>query len=160
MSRELDVQVAEALGLEVPGLVPACRDPEIPGRWNVDTRSGQWGEMQPGYIRNCCCDLYPDGVWPDFPEDAIQYYHGHTWFCYDIVSFYSEDIAMAMTLESQMSHFILHRLALNLWQCGSAWCGNWGMHSGNECGCVWDEGEIAAEAICLAFLAARRNDGP
>ena len=94
--RELDVKVAEALGLELVGLVPAYRDPEG-GGWCVGSRDD---DMQPAYVRHCDCDIRNDLIIEGNEDDPwlAQSYKGHMLCCLDVVPFYKEDIAEAMML--------------------------------------------------------------
>jgi len=143
MSRELDEQVAEALGLELMGWEPARPDPEAPG-WYVSF----WAEeKQPTYLGHCNCDLRDELIdGPDLEPLAC----GHLRWCLEVVPFYSTDIATAWGL-------VDHMIKGTAWECYLT-------HQFDGWDCAFERpdeppaeahGDTAAEAICLAFVAVK-----
>ena len=82
---------------------------------------------------------------------------------YAVVPGYStEDIAdcddvAVWQLVDKLPYFALRRLAPNLWQCQSAWCGDPLDHMTDSCDCVFAEANTAPLAICLAALEWARR---
>jgi len=74
--------------------------------------------------------------------------------CY-LGKYYSTDTAAAMELEPKMPYFKLIRRAASLWQCQSAFCGDWFDHLCSSCGCQFADGETIPLAISRAFLKAK-----
>ena len=70
---------------------------------------------------------------------------------------YSESIAVAIQVVDKLPYFVLRRLAPDLWQCQSAWCGDPLDHVTDSCGCVFAEASTAPLAICLAALEWARR---
>ena len=102
MSRELDVKMAEALGLDVLGYELAHPDPEC-GDWCVGEWEGR-DEQQPVYVRHCDCDIRNDLILEGYEDDPwlAQSHEGHMLCCLDVVPFYSTDIATAWGLVEKM----------------------------------------------------------
>ena len=150
MSRDLDTQVATTLGLDVVGVGMAYPDPEVINWWHPTSEEHNGNEMQPLYLAHCVCADHALWAQP-VPKKMFGHYPG----CLEVVGFYSEDIAAAMSLEPHMPYFNLRRLVHNKWwQCQSAFCGDIFNHVVDHCGCKYGDAAICAEAICLAFLAA------
>ena len=146
MSRELDEQVAEALGLELMGWEPARPDPEAPG-WYVSF----WAEeKQPIYLGHCNCDLRDELIdGPDLEPLAC----GHLRWCLEVVPFYSTDIATAFPLFERLGP------AWCLSQADSGWddAYRWWCWLPTEYGGDGTDymAPMPAEAICLAFVAVK-----
>ena len=147
MSRELDVRVAEALG----------------GR-----RDDDWGCLIPPEQK-----AKPDEMWPDWQTDGVDTWRepvkGHSIegivyngnFTKVIMPHYSTDIAAAWSLVEQFDHFRLAHVG-ETWQVEWAYCGNFHPHvmsdaTGPRCACRVETAPTAPEAICRAFLKAKRE---
>jgi len=151
MSRELDVKMAEALGLDVLGYELAHPDPEC-GDWCVGEWEGR-DEQQPVYVRHCDCDIRNDLILEGYEDDPwlAQSHEGHMLCCLDVVPFYSTDIATAWGLvewvKERYAGFSLHTRPSGKWMAHVFAPGTIE---------AWDgEADTAPEAICLAFLAAK-----
>ena len=142
MSRELDERAAEALGLELVGLVSVYRDPDC-GYWCV----GFWGdELRPAYVSHCVCDIL------DEVDDHEVVAGGHVRSCLEVVPCYSEDIVVAWGLVETM-------IKGTAWECYLT-------HQFDGWDCAFERpdeppteahGDTAPEAICLAFLAVKEE---
>lgn len=145
MSRELDEQVARALGLEVAGWYNANEDPEIASWWHF-SRDGQ--KQQLAYVENCMCGLYDeeDGWWVDLEPLSC----GHLYLCLRAVPFYSSDPATAWELVD--THLPWPQFWMRLTATDT---GNWRFDidtNGGDGPIFSDYAPTREEAICKAFL--------
>ena len=101
--------------------------------------------MQPVYVDGCTCHLWEGDELA--PEPKVL---GHYFTCLRIVSFYSEDIAAAMTLvdwaDAHGFAISIHKSPSGLWHVFFFKFDHRPWHS--------ESGKTIEEAICLAFLAA------
>jgi len=155
MSRELDEQVAEALGLELTGWENAEPDPEMLGAWSVYPYGR---EKQPTYLKRCNCDLvdeYADSC------DLEPLGSGHIYWCLEVVPFYSTDLAVAWELIEHMheqGYWCQMRTPFGKGEESDGyWCG-FTPHLTTGFNGVpddWRCGDLMPQAICRAFLAAK-----
>lgn len=98
-NRNLDIDVAWLLDLDVPGEVPCLPGYDSADHWNVSYDGS--GAMQPVYLRHCSC--------ADPLDDEIRFL-GHVASCFEVVPFYHEHDALARQALEQ----ICDKLQLNV----------------------------------------------
>ena len=149
MSRELDARVASRMGLNVIGEAWAYPCPEGSGYWTPDGyehRGGLESSMQPVYVDRCTCQLWEGDELAPKPKVL-----GHYFTCLQVVSFYSEDIAAARTMEDWIEE---HHLSLRYTRgMLSVFLQTGVVHDTDE-QFWWALIHATPEQRCLAFLAA------
>ncbi len=157
-TRELDAQVARALGLDVVGVAWARPFPDGGGGWSICDR--EWGghSLQPVWLAHCGCEFYPSAE-PEWDPDPVL---GHYPGCLEVIAFYSERIEVAwLLLETARAWKFSKRL--RFFSALSDSVNDREGHEGKSYKLDWFSGLLLFLEpidICLAFLAAMEGQSP